>query len=55
MNMVLAVLLSDEGETEADNCDWYFISLFTDVFIGVFICWMLLRMVEGFAVKYGIE
>lgn len=48
MNMILAILLAGEV-TEADGCDWYFISLAVDVFIGVFMCYLILKAIENFA------
>lgn len=54
MNMVLAMLLSDDV-SEADGCDWYFISLFVDVFIGVAFCFIILKGIETFAAYNGIE
>ena len=53
--MILAMLLSDDGMSEADNCDWYFISLAVDVFIGVLMCFILLKIIEGFAAYNGID
>jgi len=54
MNMVLAMLLADDV-SEADGCDWYFISLVVDVFIGVTLCWLILKAIETFAAYNGIE
>ena len=41
--------------SEADGCDWYFISLVVDVFIGVTLCWLILKAIETFAAYNGIE
>jgi len=54
MNLLLAMLLAG-AVTEADGCDWYFISLFVDVFVGVFLCYVILKTIEVFAAKNGIE
>ena len=54
MNMGLAMLLSDDV-SEADGCDWYFISLFVDVFIGVAFCFIIVKGIETFAAYNGIE
>jgi hypothetical protein len=55
MNMILAMLLSDEGLSEADNCDWYFVSLLVDVCIGILFCYIILKTIEAFAAYKGIE
>ena len=55
MNMILAMLLSDDGMSEADNCDWYFISLAVDVFVGVMLSFLLLKSIEAFAAYNGID
>ena len=41
--------------SEADNCDWYFITLATDVTVGITMCFIILKIVEAFAAYNGIE
>jgi hypothetical protein len=53
MNMMLAVLLSQANES--DNCEWYFININVDVFLGVFLCYCFLMLVESIALKYEFE
>lgn len=52
MNMALAILLSESNDS--DNCEWYFINITVDVILGVFLCYLILRYVEKFALKYRI-
>ena len=51
--MMLAILLSRAGES--DNCEWYFINISVDVFLGVFLCFLMLRAVERIANKYEFQ
>ncbi|CAI2377660.1 unnamed protein product [Moneuplotes crassus] len=53
INMMLAILLSNAGES--DNCEWYFINITVDVFLGVFLCYILLKGVEILATKYSFN
>lgn len=50
MNMMLAVLLSKANES--DNCEWYFINITVDVFLGVILCYYILMLIEKLALKY---
>ena len=52
MNMALAILLSQENES--DNCDWYFINIAVDVFLGVFLWYLILIAIEKVASYYEI-
>lgn len=52
MNMVLAVLLSSANES--DNWEWYFINITVDVFLGVFLWYLMLKAIEKAAMKYEI-
>lgn len=53
MNMMLAILLSNAGES--DNWEWYFINISVDVFLGVFLCYLLLKGVENLANRYSFN
>lgn len=52
MNMLLAIMLS--GGSKADNCDWYFITTVSDVFIGIFLAFLILRGIEKLGGHYSI-
>ena len=65
MNMALAILLSQEGgeahdgnsefgSSKSDNWDWYFINIAVDVFLGVFLCYLILISIEKVASYYEI-
>ena len=53
MNLVLAVLLSSLVKV-GDNCSWYFVNLTIDTTVGVFLCFMLITLVNNIARKYDI-
>ena len=63
--MALAILLSQEGgeahdnnsefgSSKSDNWDWYFINIAVDVFLGVFLCYLILISIEKIASYYEI-
>ena len=51
--MMLAILLSNAGES--DNWEWYFINISVDVFLGVFLWYLMLKGVERIANKYSFN
>ena len=50
MNLLLAIFLSTGNNT--DECVWYFLNLFVDVTIGVFICYFFMWTFDGFAKQF---
>ena len=53
LNMLLSTLLSESSVS--DNCEWYFINFVTDVAIGTFLWFLILKTIEGFAALNGID
>jgi hypothetical protein len=53
LNLLLAFVLSIN--TTTDECVWYFLNLFIDTTIGVFICFALMLLIEKIAVKKNIK
>ena len=52
LNLILADALSDSDSGDvADPCAWYFINISIDTFIGCFLQFFLLELVENFAAK----
>ena len=49
MNLFLAIFLS--GNNNTDECVWYFINIFIDTTLGIFICYFLMLLIEKIAVS----
>lgn len=57
MNLFISILLSLSGaeSVKSDECMWYFINLFVDTTLGIFICFALMRLVDKFAKEHKIK
>mmetsp|Transcript_51536 Transcript_51536/g.116612 ORF Transcript_51536/g.116612 Transcript_51536/m.116612 type:complete len:256 (-) Transcript_51536:85-852(-) len=45
-NMVFAMVFSGLETAAADECAWYWVNIMLDTTLGVFFCWILLKMTE---------
>ena len=50
MNVLIALFLAS-NHSGSDSCVWYFINIFVDTTIGVFICYLLMKLLTYFAEK----
>ena len=53
LNMILSNLLSESSVS--DNWEWYFINFAIDVGVGTCCCFIILKLIEGFAALNGID
>ena len=53
LNLGLAYFLSEK--TFSDQCVWYFINLFLDTFLGIFICLGFMVLINKLALKFNIK
>lgn len=53
MNLTLAFFLAIDNTT--DECVWYFLNLFIDTTLGVFICYSFMILINKFAQKKKIK
>lgn len=54
LNIFLAVYVAEFTHT-GNGCSWYFINLAMDLTVGVFFSYVLFKIVDTVAVKFGIE
>jgi hypothetical protein len=47
MNLVLAIFLSMDNNT--DQCVWYFVNILVDTTLGVFICFLMMLVIDKMA------
>jgi hypothetical protein len=55
LNLLIAIFLSIQIETTADQCIWYFINLLVDTTIGVLLCFLMMHLVDKIANKYNFK
>lgn len=57
MNLFIAIFLSvdKDSNTKTDECMWYFMNLFVDTTLGIFICYALMRLIENLAKEHSIK
>jgi len=53
LNLIIAIFLS--VDTKTDQCVWYFLNLFVDTTLGVFICFAFLLLVDRIAREKNIK
>ena len=53
INLLIAAVLA-ESTPDADPCAWYFVNMFIDTFVGVFIQFKLIETVERYAGRNGM-
>lgn len=54
LNVTLAVYLQQITKS-GNGCIWYFMTVICDTFLGLFVAYLIFKIIDELAIRFGIE